>query len=203
MESTLSQLFKTKISRGQLLVGGAATSAAVAAALAPGIVAAADAPAGGQSLNLDVCCDGRTLRFDNGIGSGPTRGAAFIVNGKIFPSGTFGSNPDALSPDSAGSIGTWVCRGNWFYDLAEVAKGKTPHVATTQYYIFDDGSMLVSDGLEGGVKTVRVVTGGAGKYTGSRGSGSENEVSKNSTMLQLATGVALPAPNIVFSFNLM
>ncbi len=183
--------------RLQLIAGSAAAVAAVAA-LAP--KAAAAAPAAAEDLRLEVCCDGRTFKLDNGVGGGPTRGSAFIVSGRLYPAGTFAKGK--TGPDTPGSVGTWVCRGHFNYDLGDIAKGATPHVATTQYYVFNDGSMLVSDGMEGGQWVQRAVTGGTGKYTGAAGICTEEEVAENDTKLELAKGLALPAPNIVFNFRL-
>jgi len=180
------------------LIGGSAAAAAAVAALAPKVAAAA--PAAAEDMRLEVCCDGRTFKLDNGVGSGPTRGSAFIVSGRLFPAGTFAKGK--TGPDTAGSVGTWVCRGHFNYDLADIAKGATPHVATTQYYVFNDGSMLVSDGMEGGQWVQRAVTGGTGKYTGAAGICTEEEVAENDTKIELAKGLALPAPNIVFNFQL-
>ncbi|GEM_PF-5426191 len=141
---------------------------------------------------------------ENGASGPAVRGSTFIVSGKLFPAGTFGSNPERFGPDSPGSIGAWICAGTFQYDLAEIAKGKAPHVISTQYYLLDDGSVLMSEGLEGGMTTTRVILGGAGKYAGARGTVVEKHgVSDNNTLIRLGPGVDLPAPNIVFGFNLV
>jgi hypothetical protein len=200
----LGQVLLKRITRGQLLAGGAATAAVSVAALGARAAHAADAPAGGQTFSLDVSCDGRTFRYENGASGPAVRGSTFIVSGKLFPAGTFGSNPERFEPDSPGSIGAWICAGTFQYDLAEIAKGKAPHVISTQYYLLDDGSVLMSEGLEGGMTTLRVILGGAGKYAGARGTVVEKHgVSDNNTLIRLGPGVELPAPNIVFGFNLV
>jgi len=199
----------TTTPRARLFAGGAAAAAALAGLGAQAVAQAAPAspspaapaPAGAQSLALEVCCDGRSFRFDNGLNGAPQRGTTFIVSGKIFPAGTFAKGP--TNPDSAGSVGTWLCRGTFQYSLSEIANGATPHVATTQLYLFNDGSMLVSEGLEGGQWVLRSITGGTGSYLGARGYVTQEEKATNNTMIQLAPGVAMPAPNIAFNYSLV
>jgi hypothetical protein len=197
---------RPRLARGRVLGGGAVLAAVAAALGAQGIAAAQtgrperpERP--GQTLALEVSCDGRTQRWDSGaVGTG-LRGSTFIVNGKIFPEGTFAKGP--TSPDSPGSIGTWVCRGTLYFDLAEIAQGKEPHVATTQIFLFDDGSQLVTEGMEGGAaEFTRVIAGGTGGYQGARGQVTEREVGTNPTPLKPAPGVEIPAPNFVFRFSL-
>jgi hypothetical protein len=187
-----------KFGRAKLFAGGAAAALATLAPAAAGLATAADPT---MDLRLDVCCDGRTFRLDNGLAGPPARGSTFIVNGKLFPGGTFAKAP--TNPDSPGSIGTWICRGQFYFGLDDIAKGAVPHVATTQYYLFDDGSLLVSDGLEGGQWVLRAVIGGTGKYLAAKGICTEEEAGTNNTMIKLAPGVEVPAPNIVFNFRLV
>jgi hypothetical protein len=203
MNDRMAAALSTLSPRARLLAGGAAFGAAFTALFrgAPaGAAPAAPAPAATTPVAFDVCCDGRTYRLANGLGGEPGRGAGYIVNGKLFPAGTFAKGP--TNPDSPGSVGTWVCRGHFYYGLDEIMRGAAPHVASTQYYILDDGSMLVSDGLEGGAWFLRAVTGGTGRYLGTRGLCTEEQVGTNTTMIQLAQGVAVPAPNIAFNFDL-
>ncbi len=150
---------------------------------------------------MDVSCDGRTFRLDNNAEVPLRRGAAFIVNGVIFPAGSFAKGK--TGPDSAGRIGLWVCRGTFQFDLAEIAGGALPHVTTIQQYVFDDGSLLVSEGPEGGTRVIRAVYGGTGRYLGARGAVTQEEVGPNDTVITLAPGVQVPAPNIHLSFTLL
>jgi hypothetical protein len=203
MNDQMAAALSTRSPRARLLAGGAAVGAAFAALFrgAPaGAAPATPAPAATAAVAFDVCCDGRTFKLDNGLSVTPARGSGYIVNGKIFPAGTFAKGP--TDPESPGSIGTWVCRGHFYFGLEEIMKGAVPHVASTQYYVLDDGSMLVSDGLEGGAWFLRAITGGTGRYLGSRGLCTEEEVGTNPTMIQLAQGVAAPAPNLAFNFDL-
>jgi len=151
-------------------------------------------------LTLDVACDGRTwrmIRMDpTAMDELPKRGDTFIVSGKIYPAGTIESG--LSGPDQVGSIGTWVCRG-WFN--VEDITTETPHVATVQLYNFDDGNGLVSEGLEGGVRVRRAITGGMGRWADTRGDMTEEEVGENDTLLQFGS-IEVPAPNIRFVFSM-
>ncbi len=198
-----------RLLRGRVLAGGAALAAAALGAqrIAAAQPAQPERPERperpeppGTSLTLEVACDGRTQRWDSGPAGTGQRGTTFIVTGKIFPAGTLAKGP--TGPDSSGSIGTWVCRGTLYFDLAEIAQGKEPHAATSQLFLFDDGSQLVTEGLEGGAaEFTRLVTGGTGRYRGTRGQVTEREVGTNPTLLKPAPGVEVPAPNFAFRFS--
>ena len=102
------------------------------------------------------------------------RGNTFIVDGKIYPGGTIPpggdfDNPSSFGPDSPGSIGKWTCRGVFNFDFSDIANGAAPHVFTTQTFQFDSNDALWTDGAEGGITTVRAVTGGTGKFAGVQG----------------------------------
>jgi hypothetical protein len=153
-----------------------------------------------MTVRFDVSVDGRTWRYDQPVDAPPGRGATFLVNGKIFPAGTF--DEGSTGPDSLGTIGTWVCRGVFYFDLVEWSQGKVPREVTTQYFLFDDDSMLISEGFEGGVQLARVVSGGTGAYAGARGVSTPQEVAKNSTRIKLSSSVEAAAPNLVFTFTL-
>ena len=138
----------------------------------------------------DVAIDARTWRLDTTLSPDndqnpfdpfdPTkliqvkRGNTFIVDGKIYPGGTIPpggdfDNPSPFGPDSPGSIGKWTCRGVFNFDFSDIANGAAPHVFTTQTFQFDDNNALWTDGPEGGVTTVRAVTGGTGKFAEANG----------------------------------
>jgi hypothetical protein len=182
------------LQRGSVLAGTAALFGVAPKALA--------APMAATTVAFDVAWDGRTYRvnradptFSNQL---PARGDGFIVSGKIYPDGTIAQG--LASPDQPGSIGTWICRG--FFNV-DIASGKTPHVATTQVWLFDNGDGLINDGLEGGVATVRSVTGGMGAYSGMRGYAHQAAAKKgNSTFLDLGP-VKVPALNMHVIYTLM
>jgi hypothetical protein len=147
-----------------------------------------------QPLVLDIAIDGRTFRLDNPVPPNPfnpfspanigliKRGNTFIVTGKIYPGGTipaggsFGS--PVFSPDTPGSIGTWICRGTFALDGTDILAGSLPMVYTTQIFQLSTGSIW-SDGAEGG-PNVRAVTGGTGSYSGASGDVSQIDLGVNS-----------------------
>jgi hypothetical protein len=128
-------------------------------------------------LVLDVAFDARTLALNHVNPTSPdlARGDTFVINGKVFiggaiPEGGSPGNPGTFSPDSPGSIASFICRGTSLFSGAEVAAGASPFVATTQTFVFADGSTLVTEGLEGNVTSAkRVVTGGLGEFAGFHG----------------------------------
>ncbi len=178
---------------------------AAAAALILGFTTSA--PATEPSLNglrfgpdsrflVDVAMDGRTWRLDDGSNPFyPTltgnfgRGDSFIVSGKIYIANTLQSGGDFNRPNNpAGpelpkAIGTWVCRGAFNFDFADIANGAAPHVTSTQFFYFDDGTVLMSDGAEGGTTTLRVVAGGTGRLRGAEGEVVETPLGVNDTNL--------------------
>jgi hypothetical protein len=124
----------------------------------------------GKTIILDVAFDGRTLS-PNPVDPAATdfaRGDTFVLNGKIYAGGTLplGGTPEApgsFSPDTPGSIGTFICRGTTLFSGAEVAAGAAPFVNTNQLFQLDDGNTLLTEGLEGNVSPIRrAVTGGTG-----------------------------------------
>ena len=133
-----------------------------------------------NTLKVDVAIDAATFSASNNNPAdpgNPRRGSTFIVTGKIFPAGTIPAGITSFDPNQPGSIGTWVCRGVFLADFADVASGKARlTVDTTQLFLFpDDNNSLATEGLEGnvGVTTHRVVTGGTGVFDGA--SGVENQ----------------------------
>ena len=96
-------------------------------------------------LNVDVAVNGVSFRpilagppTADGF---PPKGTTFIVNGVIYPAGTFDKHgPDSgVLPDGSPEfpdmvIGTWTCRGWFSVDLLATTTG--PYVATTQYSDF-------------------------------------------------------------------
>ena len=125
-----------------------------------------------QTFVLDVAIDAHTLGLNNDpTASGtPQRGTTFIVNGKIYPGGTIPSGVTPFDPSTApGSIGTWICRGVFLADFADIFVNGTAKVAfdTTQMFLFpDDNNALFTEGFEGNldVTTHRTVLGGTGRF---------------------------------------
>jgi hypothetical protein len=125
-----------------------------------------------QTFVLDVAIDAHTLSLNNDPTAGgiPRRGTTFVVNGKIYPGGTIPSGVTGFDPDTApGSIGTWVCRGVFLADFADIFVNGSAALAfdTTQIFLLStDENALFTEGFEGnvGVTTHRAVTGGTGHY---------------------------------------
>lgn len=159
--------------------------------------AAGSAPHAGGKYTVDVAMDGATWRMNDG--SNPffpvftgalARGNTFIVTGKIYlkdtlqAGGTFGggvSNPSG--PETAGSIGTWVCRGTFNLDIGDIANGAFPHVTSTQVFTFASGDVLVTEGPEGGAEVLRSIVGGAGHLRHARGDVVETPLGVNTSNL--------------------
>jgi hypothetical protein len=147
--------------------------AVIALAGWPAVLGASDRDADDtQTFVLDVAIDAHTLGLNNDptAAGTPKRGTTFIVNGKIYPGGTIPSGVAAFDPDTApGSIGTWVCRGVFLADFADIFVNGSAALAfdTTQIFLLStDGNALFTEGFEGnvGVTTHRAVTGGTGRY---------------------------------------
>jgi hypothetical protein len=128
----------------------------------------------------------------------PAYGNPFITQGYIYPKGTItcdeegcsGVNPDGSPQFPDLVLGEWTCRGWFVGDGAHTTSG--PIVITTQVYNFGaefGRDMLVSEGYEladEGVVIQRAITGGAGKYKGSRG-----EISQSFLGWNASEGVSL------------
>lgn len=140
----------------------------------------------GNTFTIDVACDARTYVQNNvdPSAAGSHRGDTFIVAGKIFPGGTIPEGNNVFSPDNAGSIGKWICRGAWMVSSDELAGGASPAFDTTQIYLLPDGSrQLFSEGLEGPQPVFRTVVGGTGPLSGARGEVKQELLGTNVTGL--------------------
>ncbi len=141
--------------------------------------AAREAPAasGDRGRSLDVACNALTFVFQGPEipGVGPDYGATFVVQGVIYPGGTFAANgtDSGLNPDGTPQfpdlvVGTWTCRG-WFIGDG-IATVTGPFVVTTQVYDLDPDApgaeTIVSEGIELvdlNLPFARAVTGGTGE----------------------------------------
>ena len=149
-----------------------------------------DRDEGVRTLVYDVACDARTFRLNkSGTLMDARRGDGFIVEGKIFPEGTIPpggtiDNPGTFDPDTApGSLGTWICRGTFNFDISEILAGANPDLYSTQLHLFDNGRGLVHEGPEGGAPQLRALTGGIGQFSGASGEVLEEPIGVNSTGL--------------------
>jgi hypothetical protein len=157
---------------------------------------AAKHPPAGARFVVDVAMDGSTWRFDDGtnpfypVFTGQLfRGKTFIVSGKIYRAGTlsgggdFGSPGNPSGPETSGEIGTWVCRGTVNLDIGEIAAGGYPHVYSTQFFNFNSGDVIVTEGPEGGAELVRAVIGGSKRFRAARGDVVETPLGVNTSNL--------------------
>src|SRR2546425_2845491 len=138
-------------------------------------------------LTFDVACDCRT--GSPGFFAG-TRGAPFIINGKIFPAGTLPAGTATNDPtqpvNGVASIGNWICRGQVagiFPPAIASAYGSTPPVFNTQYFILNDGRALTAEGYVVSFQTGErlSVTGGIGGFSGASGFIEEAPFGTNAT----------------------
>jgi hypothetical protein len=170
--------------------------AAALVALSGDVPRAEERPRRPKPLVVDVAMDGSTWRMDDG--SNPffpsftgalARGKTFIVSGRIYRGGTLkaGGNFDTpnnpAGPETPGAIGIWVCRGTFNLDIGQIAAGEAPHVTSTQFFYFSDGSSIGSDGPEGGAVVVRAVVGGTGRFKHARGEVKETPLGVNTSNL--------------------
>jgi hypothetical protein len=191
---------RSSISRRSLVKGGGILASTTALLGGASLTSAG----GHSSFTLEVACDGRTFVVVRPAGVDPdapiSRGDTFIVQGSVYPEGTIEAG--LSGPTQEGRIGHWICRGWFYYGLAEMMDGAAPHAVTTQLYLLDNFDGLVSDGVEGGAFALRPVTGGYGSYRSAGGEVGQLEVETNDTTLDLGDGVLAPAPNIKFDFRL-
>lgn len=139
-----------------------------------------------ETFTIDVACDARTYRQNNvdPTTAGSSRGDTFIVQGTIYPGGTIPKGDHVFSPDNSGSIGSWICRGTWLVNSAELANGASPAFDTTQIYLLPDESrQIFSEGLEGPQAVMRAVIGGTGSAAGVRGQVKQELLGTNTTVL--------------------
>lgn len=143
------------------------------------------------TLVFEVATDASTFRLNRGAALPEAkRGDSFIVEGKLYPGGTITPGGSLQSPGpfdphtAAGSIGKWVLRGVFNYDFGEILAGAEPFVFGTQYFLFNDGRVLISEGPHGGARAqLRALSGGAGAFSGAAGEVREELIGVNNTGL--------------------
>jgi hypothetical protein len=155
-----------------------------------------------SQLNVDVAVNGLSFRP---ILAGPLtadghppKGTTFIVNGVIYPAGTFvkhGASSGVLAdgspefPDLV--IGTWTCRGWFAVDLLNTTTGA--YVATTQYFDFRERlgrEAYFTEGFEPadiGNPLLRTIVDGIGRLANVRGQHVQTVVGFNPTMAPNST----------------
>jgi hypothetical protein len=146
---------------------------------------------------FDVAIDAATTRTLYQTNGTISRGDTFILSGRIYPGGTIPAD-GKFNPTNSGALGTWTCRGVYTFDLADLAAGREPMVYTNQYFHFDDGSMIVTEGTEGVAPSRRVVTGGTARFSGVNGDVLQEFLHFNDTV----DVDGMLGMNFKFSFNL-
>lgn len=168
-------------------------------ALAVGLVmtlALGSAARASDEIPLDVACDANTFVFQGPTSSaGPDYGASFVVQGVIYPGGTFAANGPSSGLLADGTpefpdlvVGRWTCQGHFIGDGIATASG--PFVVTMQLYDLDldepGADTLVSQGLELidlNVPIRRAVTGGTGAFNAAGGDVTQTSIGINATGL--------------------
>jgi hypothetical protein len=170
------------------LLGGAATPSLLADHRPP--------PPLKHQPRYDVAIDAATTRTLYSTNGTISRGDTFILNGYIYPGGTIPAE-GKFNPTNTGSIGMWTCRGVYNVDLSDLVAGQEPAVYTTQYFHFNDGSMITTEGPEGLAPSRRVVTGGTSAFNGVNGEVLQQFLHFNDTLD--VDGMA--GLNFTFKFN--
>ena len=97
----------------------------------------------------------------------PERGAFFVTEGRVFPEGTIPGDGAAFDPNNPGHIGVWICRGTHLVAASEIPAAPL-WVSTAQLFVLgrQGKEQIATEGVEGGGTDTRIVTGGAGNFTG-------------------------------------
>src|SRR5436853_428016 len=92
---------------------------------------------------------------------GPLRGDTYVANGLVYPAGSIpdGDTTTTFSVTDEGRLGIIVMRGQYIADGAEIASGAPHSVARTPIFMLDEGSGVITEGLEGTGTEVRAVIG--------------------------------------------
>jgi hypothetical protein len=153
-------------------------------------------------LPLDFAMDCRTA-----VESEPNRGGTFIINGKIFPSGTLplgtASNDPALPFNGVPPIGDVIVRGQHslpFPPSIASFYNATGGDFVTQYLIFNDGDALTTQAynLLPAFEVHSVVTGGTGSFRGASGEIENGTLGTNGILGTNSTGCPNATARIIF-----
>jgi len=97
----------------------------------------------------------------------PERGSFFVTEGRIFPAGTIEGDGASFDPNRTGHIGVWICRGTHLVAASEIPAAPLWVNSAQLYVIGRQGrDQITTDGVEGAGTVTRIVTGGAGNFTG-------------------------------------
>src|SRR5688572_897192 len=112
----------------------------------------------------------------------PERGSFFITEGRIFPPGTIEGDGAAFDPNRTGHIGIWICRGTHLVAASEIPAAPL-WVSSAQLYVIgrQGKDQIATEGVEGSNPVARIVTGGAGNFTGFVGEQEQTFLGFNAT----------------------
>ena len=97
----------------------------------------------------------------------PERGAFYITEGRLFPGGTIAGDGADFDPARSGHVGVWFSRGTHLVSASEIPAAPLWAYTAQLFQIGRQGlELIASEGVEGGGQLTRIVTGGAGNYTG-------------------------------------
>jgi hypothetical protein len=97
----------------------------------------------------------------------PERGSFFITEGRVFPAGTIQGDGADFDPNRSGHVGVWICRGTHLVSASEIPAAPL-WVSSAQLFVLgrQGKEQLSTEGIEGAGTSTRIVTGGAGNFTG-------------------------------------
>src|SRR5262249_46879033 len=138
------------------------------------------------TITLDVAVDAsqtRASRPDWSI-AGAVRGDTIVANGMVYAGGAVpgGGTTAAFLITDGGPMGAPRFRAQLIGDGSGIVRGVALHsVASTQIFMFDDGSGVITEGLEGSGPEVRAVVGGYGRFSGATGQVTQEVLGFNGT----------------------
>jgi hypothetical protein len=165
-------------------------------------------------LAVDIAILGSTFRpnllegaFPPAAGNVPDlRGGTFVVEGRMYPSGSIPESEGAFDPESIDSIGVWFCRGEFLAYPGRPA----PALLTQQQFLMGAISpqtappedTLTTSGIEttsnAALRLVRrTILGGTGKYNSASGTCYQRRLGSNNTKLET---LKAPADNLRMAF---
>ena len=97
----------------------------------------------------------------------PERGSFFVTEGRVFPGGTIQGDGSDFNPYSRGHVGIWICRGTHLVAGSEIPAASL-WVSSAQLFVLgrQGKEQIATEGIEGSGTVTRIITGGAGNYTG-------------------------------------
>ena len=112
----------------------------------------------------------------------PERGSFFVTEGRIFPAGTIAGDGADFNPNRSGHIGVWICRGTHLVSASEIPAASW-WVSTAQLFVLGRQGLeqIATEGIEGSGTVTRIITGGAGNFTGIVGEQRQTFLGFNST----------------------